>query len=454
MTMETIRSAMLLFTQAALKVLSQHAITNGLPLFLEQRVDFTSKSGLSAPWFHVPSYRHFISLHASVLRTLPEASQIIDLLREAKIIEPLQIVDNENRPLTPSKEQLDSHIYEKLSGFLGGYVEAFDSFEYSQDEFELSYNDFLQTWTSRNVPHQVIIPLLFFSSEKYPVDLGNDLSIVELSAENKSALWKHSPFDAPNLSAMHLADTEAAVLGHYFAPSATTSGSRIPQSGSQVVLALRILNPGDVFPGAYYDVRLSRDNARSYGAGLLDSWRPLPRSPTRYFLAGADHDRLRSILGALERHRISGLGVALRRFEMTYRRSSPEDQIIDLTIGLESTLLHDVRDELKFRLALRGAALLSHVFPPAESVKLLRALYDIRSGIVHGGKSLQDYAKPSGIAGYALQDFMPTLLNWYRQMLQHLLQLLDSGASLKTIIDAVDDTVITALDHRTATEST
>ncbi len=53
----------------------------------------------------------------------------------------------------------------------------------------------------------------------------------------------------------------------------------------------------------------------------------------------------------------------------------------------------DVRDELKYRLSLRGAALLAEAetsWEPNKSRTLLQVMYDARSSIVHNGKLLVD----------------------------------------------------------------
>ncbi len=72
-------------------------------------------------------------------------------------------------------------------------------------------------------------------------------------------------------------------------------------------------------------------------------------------------------------------------------RDLREDRIIDLTIALESCLLADVSDgELNYRLTLRGAALLAQarLWKPARAQSLLKAIYAIRSAIVHEGQQL------------------------------------------------------------------
>lgn len=78
------------------------------------------------------------------------------------------------------------------------------------------------------------------------------------------------------------------------------------------------------------------------------------------------------------------LAVALRRLDFLDERRQVEDKLIDMSILLESTLLAGVKDELRFRLGLRGARLLMPERPPADTNALLKKLYDVRSKVVHG----------------------------------------------------------------------
>ena len=61
-----------------------------------------------------------------------------------------------------------------------------------------------------------------------------------------------------------------------------------------------------------------------------------------------------------------------------------DDRIIDYTIGLEALLLN-IRDELRYRFALRGASILVDAFgDKKQRFQELKDLYDSRSDIVHG----------------------------------------------------------------------
>lgn len=66
-------------------------------------------------------------------------------------------------------------------------------------------------------------------------------------------------------------------------------------------------------------------------------------------------------------------------------RDWPEDAVLDYAIGLERLLTAGKEDELRYRLALRGATVLcwekGHMKSPFEKLK---QFYDLRSFIVHG----------------------------------------------------------------------
>ena len=77
------------------------------------------------------------------------------------------------------------------------------------------------------------------------------------------------------------------------------------------------------------------------------------------------------------------------RFQPCLCTGPPRNRIIDLCIALESSLLSDVREELVYRLSLRGAALLAGKRDPEVTRWLLRKIYEARSAVVHDGKSLR-----------------------------------------------------------------
>lgn len=81
--------------------------------------------------------------------------------------------------------------------------------------------------------------------------------------------------------------------------------------------------------------------------------------------------------------------VALRRLNFAYERARPEDKLIDYLIGFEALLLQrSQRQELEYRLALRGSYLLADDFDERKTIfNELKAAYQERSNIVHGGST-------------------------------------------------------------------
>ncbi|MHA1563672.1 MAG: hypothetical protein ACTSX7_00045 [Alphaproteobacteria bacterium] len=86
--------------------------------------------------------------------------------------------------------------------------------------------------------------------------------------------------------------------------------------------------------------------------------------------------------------------VTIRRYNSSFSRKEEEDRIIDVAIFLESILGSD-RTEITHKLSLRCATALAKRRQPKETVLLVKDLYDIRSRIVHGTHSVEEYFRKS-----------------------------------------------------------
>src|SRR6266699_4007969 len=73
------------------------------------------------------------------------------------------------------------------------------------------------------------------------------------------------------------------------------------------------------------------------------------------------------------------------------RRIRDEDAVIDYSIGLESLLISDLRQELSYRFALRGATIQCWAGGDRmSSFNSLKGFYNVRSRIVHGDRVEQE----------------------------------------------------------------
>ncbi len=79
--------------------------------------------------------------------------------------------------------------------------------------------------------------------------------------------------------------------------------------------------------------------------------------------------------------------LSLNRFNQSLRRLSPEDACLDLAIVLEAVLGDSQSDSISHKLRVRGALLLGGTAEVRKNnFKILKELYDIRSGLVHNKK--------------------------------------------------------------------
>jgi hypothetical protein len=101
-----------------------------------------------------------------------------------------------------------------------------------------------------------------------------------------------------------------------------------------------------------------------------------------------DVTRISNLLSNMESCEGKSLLLAARRFNRCFMRESPEDVVLDATIGLEILLTKDQSPEIAHRASVRMAALscLSEqsLGEPWEVYKDTKIIYDCRSSVVHG----------------------------------------------------------------------
>jgi hypothetical protein len=88
--------------------------------------------------------------------------------------------------------------------------------------------------------------------------------------------------------------------------------------------------------------------------------------------------------------KVLGLPVAMDRLRAVYERYAPDElgRLVDAVTALEALFLSDgVKDELKFRLQVRAARLLTTNVGERKSLAdHLSQIYDLRSAMVHAGQ--------------------------------------------------------------------
>ena len=188
------------------------------------------------------------------------------------------------------------------------------------------------------------------------------------------------------------------------APKNTTLSETAAESQTLFLDTLRCLSlvgPRHVAPLGYWN-QIATPGAPNFGASVSNFATPSfwvrVRPPLPLDLV--DARQLVDAFFQLSPKFRAELRISSDRLNNALGESNPVDKAIDLGIALEALLLHGLganRGELRFRLALYGAALIGG--SPSEKManfKLLRKLYDLRSGAVHSG-SLQTSGDPQKI---------------------------------------------------------
>jgi hypothetical protein len=287
-----------------------------------------------------------------------------------------------------------------------------------------------------------VVPLLNIHGHLEPLELGRVL-LTPFTAAEKTMFWQ-ALRDSPTILSAETLSEARYKLTPLNPPTDIAGGfdTQFQSDSALAISALRLASPGDIGSPGVVSVRTA---VSPLGALTAASWSSDLRPPTYprrpYVLSENQRSLLTTIsdriLGLRETGRIDEIDLPLRRFNSSYTRDTGEDRIIDLAIALESSLLVGIREELKFRLALRGAALLRARRDPQETFAVLQTIYDVRSAIVHDGKSLSHMN-----SAFDLPDRCEDLV---RDVLtEYVASLLTSG-SVSSMNKALDKTILSGL---------
>lgn len=258
-----------------------------------------------------------------------------------------------------------------------------------------AYKRFVSYRTATHLLYENTVLLQNFRTDVPHMEIGQSLDLQAFTPDDKTELWNTYGRNL-NVGFHQFGEASFKLVARHWVRRWKELPITHMMLGDvrRVLTALRLLKPGDVGAQFVYAIMHLTPFSANIGALPLFGCRTRQFGSCEYELQRAEVPQLLVLyetLDALEQQRKpGGLDVALRRFNQSYERDTGEDRIIDLTIALESCLLTGIQDELRYRLALRGAALLSDTADPAYTQSQLETIYDIRSKIVHEGLRLSD----------------------------------------------------------------
>ncbi len=221
-----------------------------------------------------------------------------------------------------------------------------------------------------------------------------------------------------------------------------------PGTGEQqlasALMAMRLAGAGDVGLGSVFTSRIDEPAVLLLGLSSSASDLTLRYGET-YEMDGARHQTVRALLSRLkqfepQRDKYVEVASALDRFRAAYGRplGAVADRVVDDVIALEAVAV--VSDELSYRIAIRVSGLLADADADRVSLfRLVRAFYNVRSTIVHGGR-----LKPTA---QALLQRERELRDIVRMTIRALMNLTDTEATKPTHLflrETIDDYILDA----------
>jgi hypothetical protein len=456
------RAALLDFARAALPFIRARAPGGRIPLVTITRTMFSdtearhweesvSVRSIEAIRFDAGIYRELLALPsiAPAVRTLWEQGQ----LPEPKF------TDSAGKPITGKPfEELLSSLGQLPLDAVRKYALARGSLDGELDPqgLEAAFVAVQAKCVNVEIDLLASAPLKYFNMDAPRVEFPDGAAIERMSGADKANLWSDDYLDY-SFTKAELADTwYRLTLRYRRTREQAISHADAEKRFDRILSALRLVQPGHVEAPTLVVEEVPREppSGMSGGSKFRDTTSLAFFKGKQYRFDLTQVPELIRIDGLLGGVRAGGVhrafDLALRRFNQSFQRGEPEDSIIDLAIALESTLLAGQKDELRFRLALRGAALLREKHDPREVYGFLLKMYDARSAIVHNGFRLHEMKKDK-LGTIPPHAFAPTAQQVVRLVLLRCLELLSSGESLNDLSNSLDQAVLTSLSPQPPT---
>lgn len=268
---------------------------------------------------------------------------------------------------------------------------------FHESTFDRIYEGFEDYFYRDALEYRYFSPLYHFKMETERIELGSDFALIRIPKREREEILSCSGglFSfLPNQVqfseyTFEFYTQELKIIGERVETDrAEFPDQEVRKNFDEAISALRLFKNG----GVAYSTMWRKPKIWEPSSGAIIS-----SLPGRGVVLGADYVLSKQEIPVFmdfwnlyrkvrkkDRKRIE---IALRRFNFSYERVAPEDMLIDYLIGFEALLLsRDERQELEYRLALRGAFLLGTTTEERKKIFFyLKTAYRERSNIVHGG---------------------------------------------------------------------
>jgi len=369
----------------------------------------------------------------SDLGKLPEADAAAEALRREKSFSGWGVI----LPADISLKEFKSWGIHQLMFVLQRYLTRRGAAVVDDVLLSQILSEFVHSWKSPNREDELLVPL-FGLEVGQRVQFDNHTWIAPFTEEEKNSLWSswEAELRKVNVFAYGNAGSCIHALSTEPRPRLNSSIAHVIDRCGRLLSALRLAGAGEVYSGAVVVRALPPViEAQSMVYGLLEFRHGGIRIGAHYEWTDNSEKTVSDIyarLGGRDKDIVQALSLAIRRFNLAQSRDHTDDEIVDLAIALESCLLSGFGTELSYRFMLRGAHV-AGLKQGNNQAPLLKAVYDVRSAIVHGGKTMAALASGNKLLGMTEQHFISEVRSATRDILRWYLEQVYGGKPLAEI---------------------
>jgi hypothetical protein len=391
------------YVQASVPVLAKHH----LPLTQDMEVTIDpSGATMGGQSTFVPDYWSYVTRVEPELLALPETDALLNAIGQDVQLQKAFLTDGSGS-LRPSAEHKQWLQGQRLTQFLYQYLDRIASYPPTfqptvfQDLY-IQWIQFLLDPATMTIYWLVQMGNLQLAPEIDVIDLEPGVRLRRATFEEKAQEFKASfPLPAPQSFMTARRNLRFAPIQSMdrLAPPAVfleIEGQHAPGTydtatpyrlAHQILRSLRLISPAQVgVHSILYSNPNPFDENTAPRMAFDEGWPRLHLFGEGYLLTQELALALRDIwpkAAATPAH--DGLALALRRFDDSYRRTHPEDRLLDYWIALEALFLADESQELKYRAANRIACYLEPIGQRRlDTFTTVSDSYKLRSTVAHG----------------------------------------------------------------------
>ena len=412
-------------------------------------------------WTHVPHhgdlYARCLPEHDHPIFKTDEALACVEAFFDSGLATSINLSRDDGTPIEkPSFDQLRFFIIWRLLDPIRHLLTRSRTTRFPRQQILRCLDQYIKKWKGQPQFDPAYAPIYNLDTDIQTIRLTDFVSLVRFTDDMKSRVMNMvGPLRGVNLQDYAESSHVARFVpperpGPGTNPNALAKGARLALQSA--ITSLRLIKDDPI--GTHGFIHISRLSGPLLGRfAHLESY-DLPTEGvfvrTRYTLNRKELGRFRHYYKLLSQNGFAlwkTLDLPLQQFNRSCQRIRPEEQVLDYAIFLESTLLADVTDELSYRLALRAGTLLRKQRDPARTFALVRALYTVRSKIVHSNERWESPAiqKATRVDGLKPEDYMQSIGQLVRDILSKILGEIAAGRSLGDVCRELDNRIIAAL---------